>query len=244
MNHNFAVTINTAMTIDGKIATVSGDSEISSRQDLRRVHELRSSVDAIMVGISTVLVDNPMLSVRLSKKAGINPVRIIIDSTARIPLNSRILSSAHNNITIIAVTTRASINKIKQIQNRGAMVLVAGKHDVDLRKVFSVVHKIGIQRVLVEGGGELNWSVIRRGLIAELIVTIAPVIVGGRNATTFVEGDGYRRISKAIKLKLTKVSRQRNGEVVLYYRLCSGKHRPSLRNNPKYHHRSHNGLRS
>jgi 2,5-diamino-6-(ribosylamino)-4(3H)-pyrimidinone 5'-phosphate reductase len=221
MNYNFAVTINTAMTIDGKIATVSGDSKISSGQDLKRVHELRSSMDAVMVGISTVLVDNPMLSVRLSKKPGINPVRIIIDSTARIPLKSRILRSAHNNITIIAVTNRASISKIKKIQNRGAMVLVAGKRDVDLRKVFPIIQNIGIQRVLVEGGGELNWSVIRQGLIAKLIVTIAPVIAGGRNATTLVEGDGYRRISKAMKLKLTKVSRQRNGEVVLCYRLGS-----------------------
>src|SRR5919206_1771590 len=229
MSYNFAVTINTAMTIDGKIATVSGDSKISSRQDLKRVHELRSSVDAIMVGISTVLVDNPMLSVRLSKKPGINPVRIIIDSTARIPLNSRILRSAHNNITIIAVTTRASINKIKKIRNRGAIVLVAGNRDVDLRKVFSIVQNVGIQRVLVEGGGELNWSVIRQGLISELIVTIAPVIIGGRNAKTLAEGDGYRRISKAIKLNLTKVSRQRNGEVVLCYRLASAEHRPSLR---------------
>ena len=221
MNYNFAVTINTAMTIDGKIATVSGDSKISSGQDLKRVHELRSSMDAVMVGISTVLVDNPMLSVRLSKKPGINPVRIIIDSTARIPLKSRILRSAHNNITIIAVTNRASISKIKKIQNRGAMVLVAGKRDVDLRKVFPIIQNIGIQRVLVEGGGELNWSVIRRGLIAKLIVTIAPVIAGGRNATTLVEGEGYRRISKAMKLKLTKVSRQTNGEVVLCYRLRS-----------------------
>ena len=221
MSYNFAVTINTAMTIDGKIATVSGDSKISSRQDLKRVHELRSSVDAIMVGISTVLVDNPMLSVRMSKKPGINPVRIIIDSTARIPLNSRILRSAHNNITIIAVTTRASINKIKKIQNRGAIVMVAGKRDVDLRKVFSIVQNVGIQRVLVEGGGELNWSVIRQGLISELIVTIAPVIIGGRDAKTLAEGDGYRTVSKAIKLKLTKISRQRNGEVVLCYRLGS-----------------------
>ena len=221
MSYNFAVTINSAMTIDGKIATVSGDSKISSRQDLKRVHELRSSVDAIMVGISTVLVDNPMLSVRMSKKPGINPVRIIIDSTARIPLNSRILRSAHNNITIIAVTTRASINKIKKIRNRGAIVLVAGNRDVDLRKVFSIVQNVGIQRVLVEGGGELNWSVIRQGLISELIVTIAPVIIGGRDAKTLAEGDGYRTVSKAIKLNLKRISRQRNGEVVLCYRLGS-----------------------
>ena len=226
MNHNFTIKINAAMTIDGKIATVSGDSKISSRQDLERVHELRSSVDAVMVGISTVLADNPMLSVRLLKKTGANPVRIIIDSTARIPLTSRILRSAYNNMTIVAVTTRAPISRIKKIQSMGAMVIVAGRRAVNLGKVFSIVQNIGIHRVLVEGGGELNWSVLTQALIAELIVTISPVIAGGRNATTLVEGDGYARISKAIRLKLTKVSRQTDGELVLCYRLASAERRP------------------
>jgi 2,5-diamino-6-(ribosylamino)-4(3H)-pyrimidinone 5'-phosphate reductase len=228
MNHNFRVKINAAMTIDGKIATVSGDSKVSSRRDLKRVHELRSSMDAVMVGISTVLVDNPMLSVRLLRKAGANPVRIIIDGKARIPLTSRILRTAHKNMTIVVVTTRAPINRIKKIQSRGAMVIVAGRYAVDLRKVFSIFQNIGIQRVLVEGGGKLNWAVLKQGLVAELIVTIAPVIAGGRNATTLVEGQGYTRISKAIKLKLIKVSNQGGGEVVLCYRLASGGRRPGL----------------
>jgi 2,5-diamino-6-(ribosylamino)-4(3H)-pyrimidinone 5'-phosphate reductase len=225
MNYNPSVKINAAMTIDGKIATVSGDSEISSREDLNRVHELRSSVDAIMVGISTVLVDNPMLSVRLPKRLGADPVRIIVDSTARIPPTSRILRTAHNRITIVAVTNRAPASKIKKIQDCGALVIVAGSQIVDLRDVLSIVHSIGIETILVEGGGELNWSLLRRGLVSELIVTIAPLIAGGRTATTLVEGEGYRHIYKAAKMKLINLSRQRNGEVVLHYQSRSSEHK-------------------
>jgi 2,5-diamino-6-(ribosylamino)-4(3H)-pyrimidinone 5'-phosphate reductase len=219
VNYNILAKINAAMTIDGKIATVSGDSKISPRQDLKRVHELRSSVDAIMVGISTVLIDNPMLSARLSKNKRLNPVRIIIDSTARMPLTSKILRSAHTIATIVAVTSRTPVDKVKEIENRGAMVLVAGTQAVDLRKVFSTLKNIGIRTILIEGGGELNWSVLRQGLVTELSVTIAPFIAGGRDAITLVEGDGYSTISNAIKMSLTMVSRQKNGEVVLRYKL-------------------------
>ena len=225
MNYNPSVKINAAMTIDGKIATVSGDSKISSKEDLNRVHELRSSVDAIMVGISTVLVDNPMLSVRLPKRLGADPVRIIVDSTARIPPTSRILRTAHNRITLVAVTNRAPASKIKKIQDCGALVIVAGSQIVDLRDVLSIVHSIGIETILVEGGGELNWSLLRRGLVSELIVTIAPLIAGGRTATTLVEGEGYRHIYKAAKMKLINLSRQRNGEVVLHYQSRSSEHK-------------------
>ena len=228
MNYNSSVKINAAMTIDGKIATVSGDSKISSREDLNRVHELRSSVDAIMVGISTVLVDNPILSVRLPKRLGADPVRIIVDSRARIPLTSRILRSAGNCITIVAVTNRAPASRIKKIQDCGALVIAAGSHIVDLRNVLSTVHNIGIKSILVEGGGELNWSLLRQGLVSELIVTIAPLIAGGRTATTLVEGEGYRHIYKAAKMKLTNLSRQRNGEVVLYYQARKSERKSNL----------------
>ena len=229
MNSSPTVKINAAMTIDGKIATRSGDSKISSRHDLNRVHELRSSVDAIMVGISTVLLDNPILSVRLPKRRGVDPVRIIIDSTARIPLTSRILSSAQNSFTIVAVTNRAPANRIKKIQQCGAMVIVEGSRVVDLRNLLSTVRNIGIQTVLVEGGGELNWSLLRQGLASELIVTIAPIVAGGRTATTLVEGEGYRQIKKAAKMNLTNLTSQGNGEVVLYYRLKSSQRKSKIK---------------
>src|SRR5690242_7046485 len=109
------------MTADGKIATASGDSKISSSEDLVRVHKLRASVDAIVVGISTILADDPRLTVRLTK--GRNPVRIVVDSRGRIPLDSQVLKTAHNVRTIIAVTDQAPTDKIQNIKHTGAEVL-------------------------------------------------------------------------------------------------------------------------
>ena len=213
------VLINAAMTIDGKIATNLGDSKISSKQDLRRLHRLRSSVDAIIIGISTVIVDNPRLTVRLVKIHGTTPVRIIVDSIGRIPLDSKILKSASKINTIVAVTKRASDERVDKIKSAGAIVIVAGTKTVDLKELFFILKKMGFNKILVEGGGELNWSILQLGIVNELMVTIAPRIVGGRTATTLVEGDGYDRISDGIKMELIKVSRQNNGEVVLYYKL-------------------------
>jgi 2,5-diamino-6-(ribosylamino)-4(3H)-pyrimidinone 5'-phosphate reductase len=218
-NFDFQVTINAAMTVDGKIATAKGDSKISSDRDLRRVHKLRSSVDAIIVGISTVIADNPMLSARTSKNKLENPVRVIIDSTARIPLNSKLLKSACKIKTIVAVTKRAPKYKISKIENAGAIVIIAGTGSVDLKEVFFFLKKIGIKKILVEGGGELNWSFFSLRMVNQLIVTLAPTIVGGREATTLVEGDGYTKISKAIKMKMIKILKYNSGEVVLFYKV-------------------------
>lgn len=220
------VIVNAAMTADGKIATAFGDSRISSHEDLRRLHKLRSSVDAIVVGISTVIVDDPRLSVRLVKKIknkGMTkgPARIVIDSTARIPLDSKILKSAHKIKTIVAVSKRAPKIKIHNIEDRGATVVIAGKEGVDLKKVFLFLKKSGNNRILVEGGGELNWSLFRLGMVDELVVTISPTIVGGRDATTLVEGEGFPKISKAIKMELTKIFKTNSGELVLYYKVLS-----------------------
>jgi 2,5-diamino-6-(ribosylamino)-4(3H)-pyrimidinone 5'-phosphate reductase len=207
------------MTIDGKIATNRGDSTISSKQDLRRLHRLRSSVDAIIIGISTVIVDNPRLTVRLVKRCGTTPVRIIVDSTGRIPLDSKILKSASKINTIVAVTSKASDKRIDKIKSAGALVIVVGTRTVDLKELFYILKKMGFNKILVEGGGELNWSVLQLGIVNELMVTVAPRIVGGRTATTLVEGDGYTKISEGIKMELIKISRQNNGEVILYYKL-------------------------
>jgi 2,5-diamino-6-(ribosylamino)-4(3H)-pyrimidinone 5'-phosphate reductase len=213
------VIINAAMTVDGKIATVAGKLAISSQEDLQRVHALRSSVDGIVVGISTVLIDNPRLTNRLAKANGKNPTRIIIDSAAKIPLNSNILQTTSRIRTIIATTSRADRNRIKKIQQTGAMVIVAGRKQVNLKEVFSFLKKSGFRKVLVEGGGEINWSVLKSGIVSELIVTIAPKIVGGRSATTLVDGDGYTNVEEAIKLKLRRIIRQNTGEIILHYQV-------------------------
>jgi len=213
------VILNAAMSADGKIATRSGNSSISSIVDLKRVHRLRTSVDAIMIGIQTVLTDNPMLDVRFAKTKKKNPARIIIDSTARISLHSRILKTANEIYTVVAVTTRAPIAKIHKIESTGAQVLVTGDKIVNIRSVFRHLERLGFDRILVEGGGEINWSVLNLGLIDEMIVMISSVVIGGRDAKTLVEGRGFSKVSRAKKMKLLSVERQTQNELVLYYQL-------------------------
>ena len=194
------------MTVDGKIATVTGDSRVSSHQDLVRVHTLRSQSHAILVGISTILADDPQLTVRLIK--GRNPARVIVDSLGRIPMESKIIRTARDVKTIIAVTSQAAVERIQEIRKAGAEVLItregtvqtaAVPHGVDLKELFRALSaKMGFERILVEGGGELNWSLLRLGLVNEVIVTIAPIIAGGRLATTLVEGDGAEKIAHGV----------------------------------------------
>jgi 2,5-diamino-6-(ribosylamino)-4(3H)-pyrimidinone 5'-phosphate reductase len=212
------VIISAAISLDGKIATNSGESNISSTQDLERVHKLRGSVDAIMVGILTVVRDDPMLDVRYTKGNTKLPLRVILDSKARIPLSSRILKTAHNIYTIVAVTRQASPEKIQRIEKTGAHVLVAGTEKVDISALFRHLDQLGCTRILVEGGGETNWSLLNLGLIDEIIIMVSSMIIGGRNAVTLVEGCGYSKISDTLKLKLSKFERQGPDELVLYYR--------------------------
>jgi 2,5-diamino-6-(ribosylamino)-4(3H)-pyrimidinone 5'-phosphate reductase len=207
------------MSIDGKISTRKNDSAISSKLDLVRVHKLRSTVDGLMIGISTVLEDDPMLNVRYSTTGKKNPTRIIIDSKARIPLNSRIIESSNKIQTIIAVTHDASSRKIKEIQKKGAQVLVYGNGKVNLRNLFQQLEKMGLKKIIVEGGGEINWSVLKLGLVDELVVTISPVVIGGRDAITLVEGRGFTNISDGIKMELSNKIIQNKNEIVLFYKL-------------------------
>jgi 2,5-diamino-6-(ribosylamino)-4(3H)-pyrimidinone 5'-phosphate reductase len=221
------VIINTAMTVDGKIATSSGDSKISSREDLVRVHKLRASVDAIVVGISTILADNPQLTVRLVK--GKNPARVIVDSRGRIPVDSQIMRTASRVSTIVAVTDQAPEEKIMKLRDMGAQVLIISEgkkgqsaavpRGVNLKLLFRKLEKMRLKKILVEGGGELNWSLLQLRLVDELRITIAPKIAGGRLATTLVEGNGFDEIAQSIKLQLKKIQRKKGGELVLHYKL-------------------------
>ena len=207
------------MSIDGKISSRSNDSSFSSKTDLVRVHKLRASVDGIVIGISTVLEDNPMLNVRYFSAGTKNPARIIIDSKARIPLNSRIIRSSKKIQTIIATTHNASSKKIKELEKVGAQVLFSGKGKVNIKNLFQVLESLDFKKILVEGGGEINWSVLKLGLADELIVTISPVVIGGRDAKTLVEGEGNANITNGIKMKLSKTVIQNKNEIVLYYKL-------------------------
>ena len=214
--------MNSAISVDGKICTRTGESKISSDLDLRRVHKLRCVVDGILVGISTVLKDDPLLSIRFVKcsKAKKNPVRVIIDSNARIPLGSKIVRTAKDIDTIIVVTKGAPKNKLDLLRANKLKVIVSGERGkkVNLKKAFEQLEtKFGIKKILVEGGGEINWSIIKNNLFDELIVTISPLIIGGREATTLMEGVGFDKIKKCVRLDLSKMYKSNNGEIVIHY---------------------------
>lgn len=231
------VIINAAISVDGKIATREGDSNISSAPDLKRVHQLRNKVDVILVGISTVIKDNPSLTVRYNinktqstKKK--NLIRLIIDSKGRIPLDSKIVQSASQIQTILAVTKNAPKKKLRELEEKGVKIIISKRKNennilngvrkmeekVDLRYIFNQLEKQGISSILVEGGGEINWSIIRDNLFDELIITVSPMIIGGKNAISLVEGEGYKKINESLKIKLKKVLRKDTGEVILYYK--------------------------
>lgn len=216
--------INAAVTLDGKIASITGDSKISSLIDLKRVHKLRSNVDAIMIGSNTAIIDNPMLNVRFHKNSN-NPTRVIIDGECKIPIDSKIIKTAKKINTIIAINNKVnSISKIKKLKELNVKIISTKKTKfgkVDLKKIFSVLEEMGIQKILIEGGGEINWSCLKLGLVDELRITISPVIIGGKDAKTLMEGTGFSKISQGIKLKLKKIKKYRNDEVVLYYTILN-----------------------
>lgn len=203
------------MSLDGKIATRSGDSRLSSRHDLKTLHRLRSQCDAVMIGIRTELLDNPLLTVRFLK--GNDPIRLIIDSSARTPLNSKILKSGHSRV-IIAVSGKAARSRINALEQAGATVIQCGNSMVNLKALLRILFRRGVESIMLEGGGTLNWSMLKDGLVDEVRVTVSNMILGGKDSTTLVEGLGFKTISKAIHLKLSRVYRKGN-EITLQYKV-------------------------
>ena len=199
-NNRPFVTIKTAMSLDGKIATSTGQSQwITSEKSRRRVHELRDIHDAIMVGIGTVLADNPSLTTRI--EGGKNPIRIIVDSNARTPINSNVVIDNQAK-TIVAVTTNAPTARLVSLTSAGVEIIVAGDGvHVDLNLLMNELAKREITSVFVEGGGTLNFSLLNAGLVDKVCTFIAPKIIGGRGALTPVEGEGFENLNNAIKLR-------------------------------------------
>lgn len=212
------VILKTAMSLDGKIATKTGDSKwITNESSRRYVHRLRSEVDAVLVGIETVLKDDPRLTSRIkdpgSRIPVRNPTRVVVDSGARIPLGARVLNKEAP--TIVATTRLASKRKIKALEKKGAKVLVIREKDkrVNLKDLLKRLGELEITSLLVEGGGRINASFLENGLVDKVLFFIAPKIIGGKEALTPVEGEGIKRIKDTIKLR--NISVRRFGEDVL-----------------------------
>ncbi len=212
------VILNAAMTLDGKIATAAGDSRISCETDLDRVHELRASVDAVVVGVGTVLADNPSLTVRRAR--GESPTRIVIDSYAKTPPNARVLDNSAP--TIIASTRSAPKRRLQELRAAGAKIIVAGEKEVNLRRLLEKLRSLGVRKLLLEGGSTLNWSMLKEGLVDEVRVTVAPRIVGGATAKTLVGGAGFGEVRKGVGLELVRVVKV-GRDLLLTYRVKGGK---------------------
>jgi len=206
------VILSAAMSIDGKIATRTGKSGLSSGTDLIRVHKIRGSVDAILVGKNTVFIDNPSLTVRRVK--GRNPIRLILDPRATISLDSKIVKTSKTVPTIVIVSEMASSRKASQLAKKGLQVIRCGKIGIDLKRLLSILAKLGIKKILVEGGGTTNWYFLKERLVDEILVTVTPYIVGGKESVSLVEGHGFDDISYSFKLKQVK---RIGNEIVLRY---------------------------
>ena len=194
-----------AMTADGKIATRTGESKwITSAGARESVHKLRKSLSGIMVGVSTVIADDPMLNCRLNEPH-IDPVRIICDTNLRTPLTSLVVKTANEIPTIIA--TAADPSKASEYEKQGCQILQVPKKDdhIDLNALFKKLGSLGINSILLEGGGTLNFSALSEHLVDEVYVYMAPKIFGGR-AKSPVEGIGIDNPGDAIKLNTKKVT--------------------------------------
>ena len=209
------VILSAAMTLDGKIGKNTTKIKLSSKKDKIRVHRLRAKVDGILIVKNTLDADNPTLSVRYTR--GKNPVRILLDSRGTIKSSSKIIQSCNKIPTIVATTSLISKKNLLRLEKFPLEVIKCGKTSVDILRLLKILHKKRIKKILLEGGGTINWGFLKRGLVDELIITIAPYILGGSDSVTLVEGSGFKSIFSMKKLKLRKIQKIGN-EIVVYYK--------------------------
>ena len=192
------VILKIAMSADGKIATSTGDSKyITSKEARTYVHQLRSEVDAVMVGLNTVLRDNPVLAPKLFK--GKDPMKIVVDSHLKIPKNCNLMKDSAK--LIIATTSKASKNDVKKLQQKGVNLIItkSNKGMVDLKDLMKQLGKHEIASVMIEGGSQLNSSAIKHGVVDKVLIFTAPKIIG--NGIGAIGNLGIKKITKAIDLK-------------------------------------------
>ena len=206
------VTLKFACSLDGKIATVGGESQwISGIESRTFTHRLRDTNDAILVGVGTVIADNPSLTTRLVE--GKNPVRVIVDSRARTPPDSTVVTDKSAR-TIIATTSRAPEEKLSALKSRGVEIITAGDGEhVDLEILMRALAERELTSVLVEGGGTIHFAMLKAGLVDKVLAFVAPKILGGANALTAVAGAGFEKLSDAVSLK--DLTTERFGDDIL-----------------------------
>jgi len=223
-----SVVVNVAMSADGKLSTRERRQvKISGARDFARVDRLKADCDAVMVGIGTVLADDPSLTVknpaykleRQNSGKPEHPVRVVIDSMARISLDASVLTKGEG-LRVVAVSKRADPSKIETLQKK-AKVIVAGDNEVDLVRVLDELGTIGIRRIMLEGGGTLIAGMIRADLVDEIYTFIGNIIIGGKDAPTLADGPGWTQETEFARLTLADAVRIEDG-ILLHWQVNRG----------------------
>ena len=226
MAHRPYVFINTATSADGKIDTFERKgSAISSKRDKERVDQLRADADAVLVGGKTLLGELPKLTVkdealreaRVKRGMTPNPIKVGVVTSADIPLDSDFIKAGPAR-AVIFTTSRTSISQLETLRANGVEVFVDDMPRVDSQKMMETLGELGVKRLMVEGGGTINFELLRLGLVDELMIYIAPMIFGGDNAPTLASGFGLVR-NEAIAMKLKNVETHEDGGILLTYKL-------------------------
>ncbi len=217
------VHVNAAESVDGKLSTHQREQvAISGSEDFDRVDALRADADALMVGVGTVLADDPSLTVkadgrreqRVENDDPSNPARVVADSGARTPTDAAVLDG--EVATYVLVSEAAAADAVAALEGAGATVIVAGSEQVDLQTGLARLENRGVAQLLVEGGGELLFSLFAAGLVDRLSVFVGSVVVGGRDAPTLADGEGFTDPDRFQTLALEDVERLDDGVVLRY----------------------------
>ena len=215
------VVVNAAMSADGKLSTRERRQvDISGPADFERVDELRAESDAVMVGVGTVVADDPSLTVdgeerrERRREAGRTeqPARVVADSRIRTPPDAAVLDDAAESYLLVSET--APTDFVQQMEEEGATVITAGENRVDLPAALEQLESHGVDQLLVEGGGEIIYSLFESDLVDRLSVFVGPVVIGGRDAPTLADGDGF--VDEFPALRLAEVRRIDDGVLLVY----------------------------
>ena len=204
------VTLKTAMSLDGKIATRSGDSRwITGKLARNHVHKIRNQVDAILVGTETVLKDDPRLTCRLNTGDVKHPVRIILDRRNRIPLAAKVFKNSRSQKVIYVTGPDISSRRLKTLVSNKVVVLNGKilKSEFDIKYLLKELGSMDMNSILIEGGAVLNSSVVKAGVVDRVVAFISPILIGGAQSPGFIGGQGVLKVKGAMKLKDINVTK-------------------------------------